>query len=316
MAAESSIDIFSKYPVASLTILGQTVQFPTLDIRESGGNRIVKRRRPYRDGAKCDDTGSNEKTWEVDAIFENSIDEDGIVNDGMALYPAVAHKLISFFEVHEIGTLVLPTRGEIRVRCETYRRSESFGEIDGCRITLVFVADNEDNVDAQSFAQPTVHATIVRAVDETVFGLQGIGGFTALVDELEDAADKLEEAIAAPGNTIQDIDQQASRVVRTAQRIEDQFSRQGELGRDLLTDPDAWATMRQLRILQDRSKRAFREIVPEAATIVSKFYLVPMSIFDVAVDVAQDPELLLGINSDLPDQLTIPPHTPIRIYSR
>ena len=48
-------EIFEKMPAAQFTVAGLTLGFPVLRIQQSGGNRIVKRERPYRDGAKLDD---------------------------------------------------------------------------------------------------------------------------------------------------------------------------------------------------------------------------------------------------------------------
>jgi hypothetical protein len=59
--------IFEQYPVASFAVRGDPIYFAVESIEEDGGNRIVRRRRPYRDGAKLDDTGSNEKVFTLTA---------------------------------------------------------------------------------------------------------------------------------------------------------------------------------------------------------------------------------------------------------
>src|SRR5689334_5238078 len=105
------MSIFENYPPCSWTVQGDTIVFPVADIEEDGGNRIVRRRRPYRNGAKLDDTGSNEKVWRVTVVLENSIEEDGL-DPNRPLYPFVANALVSSFDLHDTGDLVLSTRGK------------------------------------------------------------------------------------------------------------------------------------------------------------------------------------------------------------
>jgi prophage DNA circulation protein len=304
--------IFEDYAVASWTVRGDTVYFAVIDIDEQGGNRIVRRPRPYRDGSKLDDTGSKEKEWDVVAIFNNDVDEDGLPTDRPA-YPNSVNVMIDSADLHDTGTLGLPNRGAIRARLETYRRSEKAELRDTAMVTFHFVGDNEDNVDAQSFTTPHVGSSARQIVAETVFSSESLGGFTKFLADLEDAADKLQDAMAAPGEAVQDVDQKAARVVRLVDSVERQFTVSGQLARDLLTDPDSWATWRQLHVLKDTSMRAVDQKSALGRVITISFETT-RSLFDIAAEIAQDPASLLDLNTQLDNALRIPAGTIVRVF--
>lgn len=302
-------EIFAQYPPGSWTILGDKITFIVKSIRESGGARIVRRARPYRAGAKLDSTGPKEKVWVVETLWENSLDEPG-VEQIPVLYPNRLHSMLETVGLDQTGTLVLPTRGPIRCRLETYERTESDQHRDCARVTFTFVEDNEDKVDANSFQTPSVRATVRRATDETVFSMNSVG----VLAQLEDFATSLEEAIAAPGELVQDVDQKAARMVRAIDGVVRQFSISSEFGRDRLTDPDSHAAVRQARILQDRIYAAFHEknaALPRIITIAKDRVV---SLYDVATELAQDPSALLAINNRLEDALWIEAGTLINVF--
>lgn len=306
-------DISASFPVGLWLVGGLTLYIAVMKISEDGGNRIVRRQRPYRNGAKLDDTASKEKVWVVEGIYNNNLEETGIPDD-VVMYPDMMNATIASADIHETGTLQLPTRPVIRCRLESYQRTESSEARDTGYVTFTFVQDNEDNIDAQSFKAPTVRATVRRTVDETTFGMESLGGFSQFLADLEDAAENLEDAMNAPGEAIQDADQKAARVVRLAQNVEDQFVRSANLGRDLLTDPDSWATFRQLRILQDRTASAATEKSSAIAPVVSAIFETSRSLFDIAVELAQDPTDLAAINGHLENLLAIPAGTVVKIF--
>jgi len=307
------MSIFEQYPVGSWSV-GQlaTITFPILDIREDGGNRIVKRARPYRDGEKLDDTGSMAKTFVIEAMFQNSIEEDG-VQLAPLLYPDLLNLLLESFDTHETGILVLPTRGAVRCRAATYSRHEGNDERDSARVSLTFIADNEDNVGAAAFHNPSVTATLLRAEGETTFSCESMGAFSQALADLETACSDLQDAIAAPGEMVQDVDQKAARVVRILTEVEKQATVSNKLGRDLLTEPDAWAAVRQLRVMRDRTSQALQE---KAATdrVVGRVFGVQLSIFDIATQLQQDPAGLINLNPHIEDVLAIPAGFTVRVF--
>lgn len=304
--------IFEEYPAASWTVLGDTIYFAVEDIDEQGGNRIVRRRRPYRDGAKLDDTGSKEKEWDVNAIFENSIEEEGLPASPTQ-YPRALNNLIDSFDLHRTGTLVLPNRGAVRARAESYKRRETQAERDTARVTFHFVQDNEDNVDALSFTTPSIRSTARQIVEETTFSSESRGGFAQALADLEGAAGRLQDAIAAPGEAVQDVDQKAARVVRLAANVENQFNVTGQLGRDLLTDPDSWATWRQLHQLQDRTRRAADE-KSALGRVVGMTFTTTRTLLDIASEIGQDPSLLFDLNAQIENTLDIAAGTLVKVY--
>src|SRR5262245_15019791 len=107
-------ETFEDYEVCSWKV-GQrsgTLKFPVSSIQESGGNRIVERNRPYRNGAKLDDVGSNATKWTIEAVFENSIMEgEKGLDQNVLLYPNVLNAVLDSFRIHGTGDLVIPTRG-------------------------------------------------------------------------------------------------------------------------------------------------------------------------------------------------------------
>jgi len=319
MADGERVTVFDQYPVGSFSLGGgrRTFFFPVVSISEGGSNRIPRRRRPFRKGAKLDNTGRNEKEFSIECCFDNSIEEPNLDNPpGLALYPHVLNELIDELDTGETGDLQLPTRGKVRCKLDHYNRTESPNDRDGARVTFFFVEDNEDAIDAASFKNPTVRATMQTAVDETVFGMESAGGFSALLEELEDAATALQDAIAAPGEFVADVDQKAARVARLANDVENQFLISSQFGRDMLTRPDSWATVQQLRILQDTTSRAVTEKSSPIAAVITIVLESSMSIFDLAVQLGQDPTDLQAINGHLEDLLYIPIGATVNIFDR
>jgi prophage DNA circulation protein len=272
----------------------------------------VRRQRPYRKGAKLDSTGPKEIVWEVDTIWSNAIDEPDLKQTNV-LYPARLHAMLETVNLDQTGTLTLPTRGPIRCKLETYQRQESFEERDTARVRFTFVEDNEDKVDANSFEAPSVRATIRRGVDETNFSLESRGSFSDLLEQFEAAAEQLQDAIAAPGELVQDVDQKAARFIRIVDNVVNQFTVTEQFGRDRLNDPESHAAYRQAMILKDRAATAVDEKTSSLPRIVTFITTHTVSIFDIAVELAQDPAQLMDLNSRIEDFLSIEVGVPVRV---
>jgi prophage DNA circulation protein len=305
--------VFEQYSVASWTVKGDTIKFIVLDIHEGGGGRLVRRARPYRKGAKLDSTGPKEKEWDVETIWSNGLDEPG-VPQVPPLYPQQLHNMLETVDLDETGTLVLGTRGTIRCRLETYARHETAAQRDCARVTFKFVEDNEDKVDANSFQQPTARATIRRGVDETNFSIESTGSFSDMMEKLETAADQLQEAIAAPGELVQDVDQKAARVIRIVDNVVNQFTVTEQFGRDRLNDPSSHAAVRQAAILKDRAAQAVDEKTSSLPRIINIVIDRAQSIFDISVALAQDPTQLMALNNRIEDFLAIEAGTAVRVF--
>jgi prophage DNA circulation protein len=315
-------EVFEQYEVASWWVGSVKVKFPVTSIQESGGNRIVERNRPYRDGAKLDDVGSNATRWTVEAIFENSINEPG-VNGGNStafgttpLYPEVLNQVIETFRTHATGDLGLPTRGTVRARAESYTRTESESERDCAKLSMVFVEDNEDNVDAQKFQQKTAQGSAKQLTESAVFDAQSEGAWNTSLADLREFGSELEGIANYPSSTRQDLDSQASIVVSTVNSVE-RTAQDGERknGYDALTDPETSRTQRKLEETRDLAGRS--RLNPR----VGRRRLVPLLIdagtdlFTLAANLGQDVADLLDVNPSL-DPNFIPAGTVLRVFEK
>lgn len=304
--------IFEQYPVASWKVgSGQTLYFPIFDLSEEGANRVVERERPYRNGAKCDDTGSKARRWTVQACFENSINESGLEQNGRNLYPDVLNDFIRSADEHEVGDLVLPPTGPIRARLVRYVRQETPDTWDGAKLTLTFVEDNEDSVGARAFNPPSVAASARSIAQTTTFSAQNDAVFDPSLASINELAAELEAIANFPSNTVQDIDSQVGIVVAAANRVVDAFSNIGNGAREQLTDPDASVTQRKLETLKESSHQARRELNPR--TVVGKVVDDTTTLFDLAAELGQDAAEIIGLNPSL-DPMRVAANTTVRVF--
>ncbi len=315
--AEASDPVFEQYPSASWAVgTSALIVFPVTEINEEGGNRIVLRERPYRDGAKVDDIGSKAKSWTLRAHFDNTIDE-GLQQNGQPLYPAVLNDLIRSFDQHETGDLVVPTIGKVRARAMSYARSERNDERDSASVEFKFVQDNEDNIDATSFTLPTVKSSLNRLMASTTFSAHSDAVFSTNLADLNEYADNLVAIANFPTDYMNDIDSQVAIVVGATNRVVNAFTSKSNnpktKARAMLSDPDASWTGRRLVALQDTVARAAAEIQSNQPEIIRILIDRPMNIFDVAVEFNQDVEKLIGLNSAF-DPLNLPKGAVIRIF--
>lgn len=307
---------FEQYPEASWKVGGKPkLTFPVMKLEESGGNRIVARERPYRDGAKLDDVGSSPKCWTITVTFNNTLKEGN--SEQNPLYPKVLNDLIRSFDEHETGDLVLPTVGKIRARAKIYRRTESPEIRDSAEVTLEFEQDNEDKVDATAFKLPTVRATVVLQAEQATFSAESDAAFDPTLADLNEFAAGLEAIASFPSDTLGDIDQQAGIVAAAANRVAAAFTSKSnnpkEKARSMLSDPDASVTQRKLLQLEDTAWRARAELRANTPPIVRQVFEVPLTIFDVAARLNQDVTKLLALNAGL-DPLNIPAGTVVKVF--
>lgn len=302
-------------PPSKWTVSGEEIVFIAINIQEEGGNRLVERERPYRDGAKVDDTGSKAKRWTVETIWENSIEEDDVPADP-PLYPDRLDLMLASADMHETGDLQLPTRSRIRCRLQSYRRTEDDTVKQMARVSFTFIQDNEDSVDVGVLQSPSAGATVRTVADETVFSMESLGGMAEFISELEDATDNLNDAIAAPGEQIQDIDQKAARVVRACESVERQVITTANFATERLSDPESHAALRQLRTVSDVAARAANDRRHGLGKIVTITLEASMSIFDVAVKYGKDPAQLMNWNSHVENFLVIPARTTLRVFEK
>lgn len=303
------------FPIASWKVgTSALIAFPVTDISESGGNRIVERERPYRDGAKLDDTGSKAKRWNLTAVFENTLDEPGLEVNSDVLYPDMLDELLDSFDNHETGDLVVPTRGTIRAKAESYTRTESKDEVDCAILQLVFVQDNEDNVDAASFTLMTANSNSTRLGEVTEFDAQTDEMWSDGLVSIREFSQQLEDISNKPGEVSDDVDNSASRVINASRTTERAFSNAGNPGRDKLLNPESSKTYRKLVMNQDvaaRAKHESRKGRPQIITVVSN---TKQTLYSIASFYAQPFSDLLAINPKLENPNFIPRGTGVNIF--
>lgn len=296
-------DIYSQYPSASWRVGegGEAIIFPVLGITEAGGNRLVTQERPYRDGAKLDDTGSKARQWSFTAIFNNTITEGA--QSGVPLYPQTLRRLLRSFDIHETGTLTLPTVGIVRARAETYSRKETPEEDDQATLELTFVEDNEDALDRAQLNPPAVVATIVKLAEQTTFTVQKNGVWNDDLASLEERASEIEGLLLAPGRSVADVRAVAKAHRNSIRRVTDAATTAGSpifgdafAGR--IDDPRSSDTHRRLRIMMDREAAAEEERASSRPRTMAFVVDVEVtSLFEVAARLNQDAEELLELNS-------------------
>lgn len=288
--------VFEQYPVASWKVGSlPALKFPVSKISESGGNRIVKRERPYRDGAKLDDTGSNAKQWTLTVVFDNGVDEEGL-DESKPLYPDVLNELIASFDTHEAGDLVIPTRGRVRARAESYQRDETESERDEGVVSFTFTEDNEDNVGSNAFEPMSINASANRLTEQTVFSATSEGAWGTSLADLNEFAGELEALANYPGDTVANIDSQVSIVIGAANRVGRAFTRESEENRNMLNDPQMSLTQRKLEETKDMAARARAEAYKGRPRLVPYFVTGDTDLFAIAALLNMAAEDIIELN--------------------
>jgi len=309
------IEVFEQYPVASWKPDAErALEFAVISVRERGGTRKAQHERPFRDGAKQDPMGKKVRVFTVEALFSNDVVEPG-VPDSPAPYPHQLNRLLDSL-TDEVGSLMLPTRGEIRAVLDDYDRFETSSQRDEARVTLTFAEDNDDSVGASSFSLPSVRANINRLAADTTFTAESSGlSIDDLLEQLEDFADDLNAAINAPSDLVDETLNKAGRVTHTVARVEREFSDETDPPRQILTEPENHRAARMLRRLQDAAGRAVGERRRSKPKTRMLRFARERSIYGIASELQQDPDELLDMNYHLEDPLAIEPGRPVRVYA-
>lgn len=288
-------EVFERYPLARWVVGSVSVTFPIIELTEQGGNRIVLQERPFRDGAKLDDTGSKPRQWSLQALFTNRLEEPGITT---ALYPTALRALIRSFDLHETGTLTLPTVGDVRARAQDYTRKESPETDDSATLDCTFIEDNEDALDRAQLQPPSVAATLVRLAEQTQFTAQSQGVWNEDLASLREVCSEIEGLMRAPGRSVTDLGARVRAHRRALQSVIDTAASEASTSGGLFSDPRGSELERQLRIIMDREAQAEDERVQSRPR--TRGYTIDVertSIFEVAARLNQDAEELLELNS-------------------
>lgn len=309
-------NIQKQYPVASFQAEGgDKYFFPVHEIVERGGNRIIPRPRPLRDGDKLDDMGRRSTEWQMTIIFNNSIQEDGLGQNpaNKLLYPHILNDLIEAFAVHETGDLIIPTRGLVRIRVTEYNRREVADEQDTVYLVVNFQEDNEDSVDARSLSSPTVSGNAFQLAETAQFSSESDGlSSTSLLDLLI-LTRQLEGLANAPDAILRDVETQANQVIGAADRTFQAFSRNEVPGRNFFDDPDRITTKRKVhesKELAGKVKYNARRSRPQLLSVVFESN---QSLVSISAMMSIDLSDLIAANQQIEDPFWITPGTIVRI---
>jgi hypothetical protein len=307
-----AMGIWEKWEIASWTVGGQTYKFPVKIIEEDGGNRLVVRARPNRPGAKLDSTGGKEKKWTITALFWNGCKEPGL-DPAVPLYPDVKNAIVASFDVQETGDLVVPSRGRVRARADTYRTVENVDtEWDSTLATFNFVADNEDAIGAASVSKMTARTSGPKIATQAKFDADGVdvagdGGLDALIDSMN----QLQGILNAPQTAIDDATATSNTISRNIDNLVAAFSDAAEPARSAFTDPSSHRLRRKLILLQDScNDSSVTEGKGRARPTAPRTFNTTRSIYDIAAELGQDASALSELNEyRIEDQLSIEPGT-------
>lgn len=307
--------IFERYPTASWRVGDDApIFFPVEDISEEGGNRIVEHERPFRNGAKLDDTGSKARRWTFAVHFNNTFDEG--VQNGVPLYPNTLRRMLRSFDQHETGNLCLPTVGIVRARASSYKRVETTAERDTATVELTFVEDNEDALDRAALNPPGVVATLVKLSEQTVFSAQKQGLWNEDMLSLTEFASEIEGLLLAPGRATADLGAVVRSHRNAIQRIIDAGTTVAMDVGGLFAEPRGSETQRQLRTMLDREARAEDERTSSRPR--TKSFVVDVeqtSIYEISARLNQDVEELMELNaSRIEDPFYLTRGEVLRVY--
>lgn len=308
-------DAFESQPVCTFQADGGAViPLVLFRLREDGEYRVIERERPFRPGAKLDTTGKKKVIYSLETGWWDGNEEPGVPQTG---YLAFLNTLIASFDGQTAGTLKLPFRSPLRVRCKSYSRAEAMDERAFSAVSLVFWTDNEDSVTAASFtkAAPAVAAPLIFVDFEDAAAIAGL--VSNDVVSLRGLLSSLTTALAVG----LDVALAGGAVVNTVASIEEAFTNQttvvGPTYERILTDPEAWYPARLLRRL---AAQAYAAVLLPASTAPADVTTVitlkqDASLFDVAARYHQDVSKLMGLNPTLENALLVPAGTPLRIVS-
>lgn len=290
--------IFEGYQCAQWKVgNADTIYLAVMGISERGGNRIVQQERPFRDGAKLDDTGAKARQWCFTAHFSNRINEPGTEQNGEPLYPGILNAMIRSFDEHETGDLTLPTVGKVRVRAEDYSRREDPEAIDVGVLELTFTQDNEDALDRALLQPPSVVATITLLAEVITGSTKRDAVWGEDQKSLIEYASEIQTLLLSPGRATNDLQS----VVTAHRRALQSVLAAGEtaaLDADLINEPRGNETERNLRTMLDREAAAQDERTSSRPR--TQAFVVDVertSIYEIAARLDQDAEELLDLNA-------------------
>lgn len=313
----STDDLFSKFSPGSFEVQRATgesvsVTFGIVSIGEGFSSRVIRRTRQYVDGERLDNTGANAREWTLTVVFHPG----GEDNQAPNAYPDDADAFAEALRITRTGWLSLPTTGRVRAQCASYQRQETCEVRDHAAFTAVFVEDSEDDERVASFKQPPA-ASAAPSLTVAMLGAADVeaGLNVDPFQQIQQLAAELQSYAQTPERFLSSWESRTRTVVRSIIETGRTFAQapaatvSGVLS--LLSSPETASTQRKARSLADTLGRS----VSSARTFQS--YVLPSraSIFDVATELQQDADALIGLNASIPDLLEMPAGTKVRYYA-
>jgi hypothetical protein len=310
-ASSAETDIWLGLGPASFQLDGGFLhQFTAQVLSEGGSNRIAKRDRPFRDGAKLDFVGNNSDEWTIDCIYNNDVTEPGAEFDR---WPSSLEDLIADLKTGDTGTLNLPWKRGLRVKGLDWQRVANANENrSGETLRVKFQEDNEDSLDRQAFDLVTVKATLPSTVEAAQFDAESEGMDLFAFEDITQLAADIVGLLNRPGEVSAALLHAGNRMIRAVDTIANAFST-GEPGRDQLNTPAGAGLNRQLLEMRELGARAVGEGRPRPTRTMR--FDKPRDIWSIATEVRQGPRDLMTINEQIEDFAYIPPGTPVRVFA-
>lgn len=311
--APEFITVQAQTPICSFTAAGVRAAFPIMKDEVTGGNRIIRFTRPYRNGAKLDDTGKIERVWTMTCEFNNTIQEAGL--DDTPLYPDLMLKVLKLFDAKETGDLIVPTDGKVRARAETYKRETPNEWIDYAILTLTFVEDSEDGITTAAFSNPTVSGRHIRLIQKTQFSAEEEDAWSNPISDLTELGSQLEGALRAPGRAVEDSEAQARAVVGVCANLGRAVVEVAGTARNEGTSPPSIKT--QLNLLALAGLMANVRDERQSSMPARRPYTVKAqtTAFFISSDVGQPVEAIMDLNPNIEDAFVVLPGT-YQVYER
>jgi len=295
------------------------VNFNVVSRTKKGGNRLPERTRAYRDGSKSDHTGNMADTFDVQAIFHESVRDPE--DPGGPMWPDRCDAFEAALKSRRVLTLNLPWERNIRCRAVDWERTAVPIDLrDGEMFHVTFRYDNEDAL-GQSVATVSVRAAIRQKVQEAVFDLEREGMSTPLIpatfdgptldetiDDIHRFAKDLDDALGAPEDAGSDVENKAKRLSAACKRVRETFTSRTP-GRDKGNDPSGERSQRKLREAEELANHAAAGAVASRPRKERKRYDTQRDIYSIAAEENQNPERLIAINKQIEDLMAIPPRT-------
>jgi prophage DNA circulation protein len=175
------------------------VRFEALDVGETTGRRIIVDEYPQRDTPNTGDIGRKVRRWRLAAFLVRT---SGETWDDLQ---ARKRELINACNTKGAATLVHPTDGDLKVRCETCDVTQQAQSLDYIEFALEFVEAGVPFVaSASSGAKATNYATALRTVTRAAYAARR--GFVGMSDRVRtllsgSLIDKADAVFALAGTT-------------------------------------------------------------------------------------------------------------------